>query len=41
MQFEGFTGEVSGDNYEREVDVNFPDIDNCFFWVGDKEESDG
>lgn len=36
MQFEGFTGEVSGDHYERVVDVNFPDLDNCFFWVGEE-----
>ena len=33
MQFEGYSGEISRDNYERSVDVNFPDIDNCFFWV--------
>ena len=32
MQFEGYSGEISRDNYERSVDVNFPDIDNCFFW---------
>ena len=34
MQFEGYSGEICGDNnYERLVDVSFPSFDNTFWNV--------
>ena len=33
MQFEGYTGEIAGNNYERVVDVNYPDPDNSVWKV--------
>lgn len=33
MQFEGYSGEIAGENYKRVVDVNFPDPDNSIWKV--------
>lgn len=33
MEFEGYSGEISGDNYERVVDVNYPDFENSLWKV--------
>ena len=33
VQYEGYSGEICGENYERSVDVNFPSVDNLFWKV--------
>ena len=33
MQFEGYSGEICGEHYEREIDVDFPSVDNVFWRV--------
>lgn len=34
VQYEGYSGEICGENYERSIDVNFPSVDNLFWKVG-------
>ena len=33
VQYEGYSGEICGENYERSIDVNFPSVDNLFWKV--------
>lgn len=30
MQFEGYSGEICGEHYEREIDTTFPSLMNVF-----------